>query len=121
MATLIDRTLTRFAKGREVGRLVHESRRYMLDHMCFRDLGVYTLHNGQRVCIRHARHGSDALTLSDILCERPYRLSDEASQRVRQHGGPIVDLGGNIGLAALWFEECFPGQRITCFEPDPDN
>jgi FkbM family methyltransferase len=37
------------------------------------------------------------------------------------HGSPavIVDLGANVGQAALWFRSRFPDARLLCVEPDP--
>ena len=31
----------------------------------------------------------------------------------------IVDVGANVGAAALWFSLNFPGAKIHCFEPSP--
>jgi FkbM family methyltransferase len=36
-------------------------------------------------------------------------------------GGPILDIGANIGLAAAWFSRCVPGTAIYCFEPVAAN
>lgn len=33
----------------------------------------------------------------------------------------IVDLGANVGVAAVWFAERFPEARILAIEPDADN
>jgi FkbM family methyltransferase len=33
----------------------------------------------------------------------------------------ILDCGGNIGLATLFFKRLYPGARVTVFEPDPEN
>lgn len=33
----------------------------------------------------------------------------------------IIDAGGNIGLASLWFARAFPEARITTIEPDPNT
>lgn len=33
----------------------------------------------------------------------------------------ILDLGGNIGLSALWFAKQFPKARIFVLEPDAGN
>jgi hypothetical protein len=33
----------------------------------------------------------------------------------------VVDLGGNIGLATLWFAREFPDARLTTIEADPTN
>lgn len=36
-----------------------------------------------------------------------------------RHPETIVDLGANVGQAALWFRAQFPNARIFCVEPDP--
>jgi FkbM family methyltransferase len=33
----------------------------------------------------------------------------------------ILDLGGNVGLASVWFAEQYPEARIVAVEPDPEN
>lgn len=35
--------------------------------------------------------------------------------------GRLLDLGANIGLAALWFSVVSPGVELACVEPDPRN
>ena len=33
----------------------------------------------------------------------------------------ILDLGANIGLAAIFFSRCFSGAQVACVEPEPGN
>ena len=33
----------------------------------------------------------------------------------------VIDLGGNIGLASIWFLNVFPRARIVTIEANPDN
>lgn len=35
--------------------------------------------------------------------------------------GTVVDIGANVGLAALYFMEKFPVTRLVCVEPEPAN
>jgi FkbM family methyltransferase len=35
--------------------------------------------------------------------------------------GVIIDVGANIGMAAVWFRQFNPGRQIFCFEPLPEN
>ena len=117
-----DRVLTRLSEGLEVAELVNEPWRYTIDHVRRRPIGVYTLREGcEWVCLRHRHGGADPLTLEEVIGRGAYRLPAEIEARVAEHGGAIIDLGGNIGLAALWFSRRYPGQRIVTFEPDLAN
>lgn len=49
----------------------------------------------------------------EIFVESCYAF-DTKSARPR-----IIDAGGNIGMATLWFSMAFPNSRITTIEPDP--
>ena len=51
------------------------------------------------------------------------RSSPTASTRSSTRGSPstIVDLGANVGQAALWFRSRFPDARILCVEADPQT
>ena len=31
----------------------------------------------------------------------------------------IVDIGANVGAAAIWFHHAYPNARIFCYEPSP--
>lgn len=33
----------------------------------------------------------------------------------------ILDAGGNVGAASIWFSRTFPQAEIVCVEPDPEN
>jgi FkbM family methyltransferase len=59
------------------------------------------------------RDESELIALEEIFLEGEYALPD---------GGPvgtIVDLGANVGQAALWFRTRHPRARIVSVEPDP--
>jgi FkbM family methyltransferase len=55
----------------------------------------------------------DLLTVNEIFCRHDY--GDGAQARV------VVDIGANVGLAALFFLTRRPDSRVYCFEPDPAN
>jgi FkbM family methyltransferase len=73
------------------------------------------------VLIRHANQ-EDSFVLSEIFegvstYEIPAAVSDAIGSGVDR----VVDIGGNIGLAALWFARAFPSARLTVVEADPTN
>ncbi|MCB1209982.1 MAG: FkbM family methyltransferase, partial [Verrucomicrobiales bacterium] len=49
----------------------------------------------------------------EIFAKRMYEIPAMESPR-------ILDGGANIGLAAIFFCQKYPGARVTCFEADPD-
>lgn len=58
-----------------------------------------------------SRH--DLLTVNEIFCRNDYGNGDGV--RV------VVDIGANVGMAALFFLTRSSGTRVYCFEPDPAN
>lgn len=48
----------------------------------------------------------------DIFERRIYHFDAQGSEP------RILDCGANIGLATLYFKQCYPAARITAFEPD---
>ncbi len=59
--------------------------------------------------------GADAFVHSEVFEHEYYRL------RLRPPPATILDLGANIGLAAIYFARLFPAARIACVEPMPEN
>ena len=53
--------------------------------------------------------------MRDILLDDEYALPDIPAPRV------ILDVGANIGLAALQFRARYPGAEIVAIEPDPET
>jgi FkbM family methyltransferase len=51
----------------------------------------------------------------EIFVESTYFFEAKTAQPV------IIDAGANIGMATLYFKTLYPGARIVCFEPDPEN
>jgi len=55
----------------------------------------------------------DLLTVNEVFCRRDYGNAE--------HCATIVDIGANVGLAALFFLTRNPGVRVWCVEADPAN
>ena len=53
--------------------------------------------------------------MRDILLDEDYALGELSSPRL------ILDVGANIGLAALYFRARYPDAEIVAVEPDPDT
>jgi FkbM family methyltransferase len=74
---------------------------------------------------------ADHATFWQCLVERQYalegfvhnqRLSEAYDAMVARGETPlIIDAGGNIGLAAIWFAETFPNAQIVSIEPEARN
>jgi FkbM family methyltransferase len=58
----------------------------------------------------YSRH--DLLTLNEIFCRLDYGTEAPAL---------VVDVGANIGLAALFWLTRRPDCRVWCYEPNPEN
>ncbi len=56
---------------------------------------------------------SELFALEEIFAGGEYAAAE------RGHPATIVDLGANVGQAALWFRSRFPDARMLCVEPDP--
>jgi len=56
---------------------------------------------------------SELFALEEIFTGGEYAAAGGGSPAV------IVDLGANVGQAALWFRSRFPHARLLCVEPDP--
>lgn len=67
-----------------------------------------------RLCVR-PNDGADAFIYSEIFEHEHYRLPLDSAP------GTILDLGSNIGLAAVYFGRRYPAAAIACVEPWPDN
>ena len=59
------------------------------------------------------RDGSELIALEEIFCGGEYAAVDGREAET------IVDLGANVGQAALWLRGRFPDARILSVEPDP--
>jgi FkbM family methyltransferase len=65
---------------------------------------------GRRRVELESRH--DLLTVNEVFCRQDYGRCD---------GRVFVDIGANIGVAALYFLTRRPDTRVHCYEPDPRN
>lgn len=59
---------------------------------------------------------SDAHVFRQVFGDREYDVPG-----LPERANVIFDLGSNIGLAALFFTDKYPGAKIISVEPDPDN
>jgi FkbM family methyltransferase len=59
--------------------------------------------------------GADAFTWSEVFEHQYYRVP------LATQPATILDLGANIGLSTVYFSRMFPGARLACVEPVPDN
>jgi FkbM family methyltransferase len=57
----------------------------------------------------------DVTNLIKLIWQGEYRY------RALPQEGVILDIGANIGMAAVWFAHFNPGRPIHCFEPLADN
>ena len=80
---------------------------------------------GMRVPVVHTteagRHcfwvgsGSDETVLNEVFVRQEYAVPVSPPPRT------IVDVGGNVGYAALFFAARFPDATVHTIEPDPEN
>ena len=59
--------------------------------------------------------GSDAFIFSEVFQHSYYKFHLEREPQ------SILDAGGNIGLTAIYFSKAYPGAKIACVEPIPEN
>jgi FkbM family methyltransferase len=57
----------------------------------------------------------DITNLTNLLYRRVYELPHP------MRDGAVLDVGSNIGMAAVWFRALAPGRVIHCFEPLVEN
>jgi FkbM family methyltransferase len=62
-------------------------------------------------------HTTDISVLKEQLVSDGYR----AIVRYASEPRTIVDLGANTGLVARWLAHRYPGARVICVEPEPNN
>ncbi|HXW71243.1 MAG TPA: FkbM family methyltransferase [Methylocella sp.] len=62
------------------------------------------------------RQGTDIAVYSQV-----FRLGEHDTRYLPKNASVIVDLGGNVGLASLFFATKYPDALIIALEPDPEN
>lgn len=62
----------------------------------------------------YVRDGADIATLYEVFVLKEYAVSIPQPTR-------IVDIGGHIGSATLFFATLYPEAKISTYEPDPDS
>src|SRR5262245_6463410 len=78
--------------------------------------------NGKPVTYRSGT--SDAGLIYNILVRRGRKAEYAMPPEARLMPGnvrTVLDIGANIGIAALYFARAFPNATIHCFEPEPRN
>ncbi len=69
--------------------------------------------------VYYRAHTSDRGIIYNILIQKgkkaEYYIPDEITPKV------IFDVGGNIGITAIWMAKKYPGARVFCFEPMLEN
>lgn len=68
-------------------------------------------------CVKLRRAESDFGTFNEVFVSQVYR----AALRVVHDARTVIDLGSNIGLAALYLAAHLPKARIFCVEPGADT
>lgn len=86
-------------------------------------VGRYVLRNEDDAVVFLRHDGLDAWTLEEMFALRVYALPDEVLTRLREISGDVrvLDLGANVGLAALFLSRQIGPTTGTAFEPDPRN
>jgi FkbM family methyltransferase len=62
-------------------------------------------------------YDGDIAIFYEIFYKAVYALPEGALQQPKL----IVDMGANIGLSALYFQQAYPGATIICVEPEQSN
>ena len=58
---------------------------------------------------------------SDFLIFRQIMIEDEYAPLKHLNPKSVLDLGANVGLASIWFLNCFPDAFLVSVEANPDN
>ena len=69
--------------------------------------------------LRYRPGSSDVFDIYEILLKKGHKAAYWLPQAVDP--AVILDIGANIGLAAIYLARRFPAARIECFEPMADN
>ena len=61
----------------------------------------------------------DCCTFLEVIVHKEYKLSENLNRLI--DGKPIIDIGANIGAAAVYFANSYPNSPILAIEPHPRN
>ncbi|MEA2348657.1 MAG: hypothetical protein QOG62_2444 [Thermoleophilaceae bacterium] len=114
--------LLRMARTAGAAACVRESARFAANELFRSGTRTYTLRQRDlQALIRHPL--LDAFVLEEIFRARTYEPPPEVSERIAGLGRPphVLDLGGHVGLYALYALTLFPDADIVSWEPDPRN
>ena len=64
---------------------------------------------------------SDLITLLEVWGKQEYREAIEMLTTKGIHDPHILDVGGNVGYAVVYFKYYFPSASVICIEPDRLN
>jgi FkbM family methyltransferase len=118
----------RLSEARSLGVDFHSQLGYLASHYWARfashvpfrlpelDLPVTVRAHGRELRTHIRSNGSDWGVLRGIFLEREYELVPHPADIKR-----ILDLGANIGFAALYLSVCFPDADVLAIEPMPRN
>ncbi len=103
-------------QGARASRTVTPARRFVAAQ-ALTGQGTYRLKaSGDRVTVRHRTR--DVAILSEIFAKRSYAPPADC---LPERSFTVLDLGGNIGLFALFALAEWPVRTIRSYEPDPGN
>jgi len=77
------------------------------------DLSTFRLRNGQIITLKSEAR----FILNEIYLDRVYDVPGVDLARCNS----VLDVGGNVGLFALYVASVAPNATVHCFEPDPKN
>lgn len=86
--------------------------------LLFSKNGFYVINNSafaNKIFLR--KDQSDPAIFEQVFCEQQYMFDYMDPQNVKF----IIDAGGNIGLAAIYFASKYPNAKILSIEPDSGN
>ena len=87
--------------------------RLAMDVTNTRELKTQTFGNGYKISYRN--HCELEVIYDDIFAKNTYFFATENPEP------RIIDCGGHIGLAVLYFKSLYPRGRIVTFEPNPET
>jgi FkbM family methyltransferase len=67
------------------------------------------------------RKSSDYKVFDQIIVNKCYQPVIEIFTRYYTAANTILDIGGNIGMASIFFYKCFPTAKLISLEPDVEN